>query len=1589
MSTKNIIPRSSGEGEIGLENRPWSKANFNQGNFIESVVVGGQDIIEKINKISGALSGLEETPDVNSLSGALDSLSADVVTLSGSLADLEETPDVNSLSGALDSLSADVVTLSGSLANLEETPDVNSLSGALDSLSADVVTLSGSLVDLEETPDINSLSGALDSLNADVVTLSGSLADLEETPDVNSLSGALAQTGANLDADIQEISGAMAGIGIPKPNSVNSAAIINGAVTADKITDGAIPGSKITNGSITSAKILAGSIGSSHILDGTISTIDIANKSITSEKLENSITIAQDLSVAGDLFVSGSTVTVDASTIVVEDKNIEIGSTDNPTDITADGGGITLKGDTDKTILWSGAKDAWAFNTDVIGTGVGGRLTHEGLSYLVSGDASDSSASFTDLSDTPSSLDPGTTLKVGVSGEIFLAAEREIVSYSSVGTPGYGTLVESVFDGNPASNISISSTDTVHENIDISLLELEAGDQLEFLMWRNTSSLYPTLNGSDLVFAGSVGGSAETWVSASAIAGTNVLSLRVASTVVGSDGITLRAIKLNGSDLGPTRIKPAQSTSDTVNDISNHGITSLSDTPSAHEAGAYLRVNAAGSAIEHIQSGPLSGGLGDSSKVQSLSNFSGKLPDQIILKHKNPAAGEENAFVFTLRTIGTTSIDYFDEYGEGPYRISFNNDGTGTFLDNSGTSYLEFYEGVEPSLQDIIDGGNAIFLGRMSGGSSKWSENAGNIGYTSGNVGIGTTSPNTVLHVTSPVGNGDGTVFIENTLADYGMGLKVKGGGNVDDERFALKVQNAAGDDILFAQSKTGNVGIGTTSPGRLLSVEDSSSNAFISIVSKNDSRSAILLGDTDSDSQGRIDYDNSDDHLHFSTSATERMRIDSSGNVGIGTASPDAITHLSPASGIKGLRIDVPNGSTAPATQIRYNDSTKIQLSANGNSYFNGGNVGIGTTSPSKLLDVKGGGGATVEQYLRNDTVNLLSKILTTNQAQFGTETSHPLVFLAGNAECMRIQPTGNVGIGTTSPSSKFHVKGLFGGPDTTGSSNNGIARFGQASGAGVLDIGFGDPYSWLQSRASNDYSTNYGLSLQPNGGNVGIGTTTPAGTLELSSTATDVNLYMGGTPVSGGREPWRFQSEGDYLYIGQNKSSFAQYMTFHGSSVGIGTTTPSQKLHVYGTTLLESANAKLCVCANGKIEIQATVEVDDDGGTKGLWFGDIGESQPKGYIGGGAYAVNGLGTNDFGISSSAGNNLAFGIGGVEKMRIRANGTVEIPGNLVVTGTTTTNNVETVSTSNGVVFEGSVTDDHEGTLKAVTLTADRAYTLPNQSGTVAMTSDIKNSAITITAGNALTGGGVLNLNQSSAETITLNHQDTSSQGSSNNSGRTYIQDITLDTYGHVTGIGTATETVINTDTNTTYTAGNHLTLTGTEFSVNRDLRGGTDPSTGVYAIGQNDQSYFMVHGIFSKKAETYLGGNLISKLEEDGDLHIEGDVVAFSTTVSDEKFKDNIGQIKGGLEKVKKLRGVEFDWNATSRKGTKDIGVIAQEVEEVIPEVVSEKVPCVGEFCENTEKYKTVDYSKLVPVLIEAIKDLSEEVEELKKKLS
>ena len=71
------------------------------------------------------------------------------------------------------------------------------------------------------------------------------------------------------------------------------------------------------------------------------------------------VTVNKYLVVTGDLTINGTTTTVNSTTLTVDDKNIEIGSVGSPTDITADGGGITLKGSTDKTIIWDNANDNW------------------------------------------------------------------------------------------------------------------------------------------------------------------------------------------------------------------------------------------------------------------------------------------------------------------------------------------------------------------------------------------------------------------------------------------------------------------------------------------------------------------------------------------------------------------------------------------------------------------------------------------------------------------------------------------------------------------------------------------------------------------------------------------------------------------------------------------------------------------------------------------------------------------------------------------------------------------------------------------------------------------------------------------------------------------------------------------------------------------------------------------------------------------------------------------------------------------------------------------------------------------------------
>ena len=123
---------------------------------------------------------------------------------------------------------------------------------------------------------------------------------------------------------------------------------------------------------------------------------------------------------------------------------------------------------------------------------------------------------------------------------------------------------------------------------------------------------------------------------------------------------------------------------------------------------------------------------------------------------------------------------------------------------------------------------------------------------------------------------------------------------------------------------------------------------------------------------------------------------------------------------------------------------------------------------------------------------------------------------------------------------------------------------------------------------------------------------------------------------------------------------------------------------------------------------------------------------------------------------------------------------------------------------------------------------------------------------------------------------------------------------------------------------------------------------------------------------------------------ENGGDFHSDGDVIAFSTTISDERVKTDVETIDSALDKVLQMRGVEYTWTHGKRKGKKDIGVIAQEIEKVLPEVVREKEMLLWKDKDDEvlDKYKTVDYEKLSAVLIEGMKEQQKQIEDLQKQM-
>ena len=142
----------------------------------------------------------------------------------------------------------------------------------------------------------------------------------------------------------------------------------------------------------------------------------------------------------------------------------------------------------------------------------------------------------------------------------------------------------------------------------------------------------------------------------------------------------------------------------------------------------------------------------------------------------------------------------------------------------------------------------------------------------------------------------------------------------------------------------------------------------------------------------------------------------------------------------------------------------------------------------------------------------------------------------------------------------------------------------------------------------------------------------------------------------------------------------------------------------------------------------------------------------------------------------------------------------------------------------------------------------------------------------------------------------------------------------------------------------------------------------------GYYSGNQYTKLAFKVSG----SGETTIGGatSIAGNLSVTGAITATSDITAFHS--SDRRLKQNIIPISSAVDKVKRIGGYEFDWNNKSDFEGHDVGVIAQEIESVLPEVVANR----------DSGYKAVRYEKIVPLLIEAIKEQQLQIEELKSKL-
>ncbi len=345
------------------------------------------------------------------------------------------------------------------------------------------------------------------------------------------------------------------------------------------------------------------------------------------------------------------------------------------------------------------------------------------------------------------------------------------------------------------------------------------------------------------------------------------------------------------------------------------------------------------------------------------------------------------------------------------------------------------------------------------------------IDASNGNVGIGTSSPQAKLDVRG-VSDTPSLTFNSSGQAIVGDSASQLAIGRNSSTPFSLYLQGRASNNNARNISLApvgGNVGIGTTSPDAKLHVYSTAINqswsdstadlvklegAVEGINLVTSSTGFISFSDADARARGVIEYLHSSDSMQFDTAGSEKMRIDSSGNVGIGTSSPGELLTLSSGNntsfGIKlqtGTQAAHIKQDTAGNLEINNNLARSLIFSTSNAERAridSSGNVGIGTASPDEALHISDGGNSAIRlgvaggnyaYRLRanvSSTVNggfLIEDAVTSNdlyKVKSGGSGLHQ--FYVNNTEKMRLDNGGSLAIGTTAPTARLtQVGGRF----------------------------------------------------------------------------------------------------------------------------------------------------------------------------------------------------------------------------------------------------------------------------------------------------------------------------------------------------------------------------------------------------------------------------------------------------------------------------------------------------------------------------------------------------------------------------------